>query len=418
MQLLVVGLSHRTAPVASRERFAQLAGRGAELARTAARRAQIAETLVLATCNRVELYGVVAKPGKGHDALIDAVSEVAGAELDRGEWYVRSGEAAVAHLFRVAAGLDAMAVGETQVLAQLMMAYQRAWETGTTGPVLNRTLHRAFFVAKRIHTEERPNAEPVSMASIAAAHAAELVGDVRRARAVVVGAGEMGAAAARQLVREGFAEVAIAGRRGERARAAAVAAGADALAWENLFARMREVDVVVAATSATRPIISRNQIRPAALATRTRPLAIIDLGTPRNVAPSLRGATGVNLVTIDDLRPVAEANQARRLNAARQAEAIVEEEAQRFAVELAGRRFATTIAALAQKLETIRARECARLFKAEPGFTAAQRAAIEIAANAIVARILCNPARHLKDAALGDDERFMSADVLRRVFKL
>lgn len=418
MQFLVVGLSHRTAPVASRERFALLAARGAELARTAARRARIAETLVLATCNRVELYGVMAKPGVGHDALIDALGEVAGAEPDRGEWYIRTGEAAVAHLFRVAAGLDAMAIGETQVLAQLKMAYQRAWEAGTTGPILNRTLHRAFFVAKRVHTEEPLNAEPLSMASIAAAHAAELVGDAGRARAIVVGAGETGTAAARQLVREGFAEVAIAGRNGARVQAAAIAAGAEALAWTNLFARIRDVDVVVAATSAKRPIISGRQVKPGSLAGRKHPLTIIDLGTPRNVAPALRGATGVNLVTIDDLKPVAEANRTRRLHAARQAEAIVEEEARRFGGELEGRRFATTVAALATKLEAIRARECTRLFKAKPGFSPEQRAAIETAAAAIVARVLCDPACHLKDEALGDEERFMSADVLRRIFKL
>lgn len=417
MQLLVVGMSHRTAPLEVRERFAGLTDRGKEIARILAGTSGVSESLILSTCNRFEV--VLVAPAETEGRVIAApIEKLCGTTPQEDSWYVHAGEAAIVHLFRVAAGLDALALGETQVLGQLKMAYQRAWEAGTTGPILNRTLHRAFFVAKRVHTEAGMAEAPVSVASIAAAHAARLVGDPAAAKAVVIGTGEMGTIAARGLLREGFAWVGIAGRRAEHAAAAAREIGATSLPWGELPRAIASAHVVIAATSAARPVIGKQTVQAARSAASSNPLHVIDLGAPRNVAPAVRTLPGVDVITIDDLSEVAEANRGLRLAASRRALQLVREEAQRFSGELSGRRFAETVAALSQKFSGIRQRELGRLFKALPRLSGRERQTIEAACDSIVAKVLHDPAAFLKDEAHGEEDRFMSADMLRRVFKL
>ena len=311
-----------------------------------------------------------------------------------------------------------MVVGETQILSQLKMSYQRAWEAGTTGPVLNRALHRAFFVAKRVHTECRVVRGPVSVASVAAAHAAEIVSDASRSRALVLGAGEVGTCAARQLVREGFGSVAIAGRTPSRTEAAAEEAGATAVPWKSFPSRMAESDVVIAATSAGRPIIGPSSIMTALKTKRARPLSFIDLGAPRNVSPSAAGIGGVRVITLDDLKPLAEKNLSMRAEAAGRAEHLVAAEAGKFFSELSGRRFSRTLAALSEKISSIGKREVERLFRLHPDLDEKHRKAIEKACRSIVSKILADPARYLKDEAHVEGERFISADVIKRVFDL
>ena len=418
MQIFVAGMNHRTAPIDARERFACVAEREFELFSLLSGNASVTETLVLSTCNRFEVYCVGRRNAVDIEKIVESIDGLSGAKFRAEQCYIRIGEEALAHLFRVASGLDAMVVGETQVLGQLKMAYQRAWEAGTTGPVLNRALHRAFFVAKRVHTESGIGRKPVSVASIAAQHAASLVGDAGNARALVVGAGAVGTSAARGLVREGFACVSIAGREPAKTNAAATDAGATPISWSAFPSQLAKADVVVAATSSKRSVIGPQTIKSALGSGRAGTLNIIDLGIPRNVASSVSHMKGLRLITVDDLKPLADANRAERLCAAREAEALVEEEARRFAMELPGRRFAETISALSQKIESVRSREFEKLVESHPELTAKQRSAIDAACRSIAAKILCEPARYLKNNAHDEDERFMSSDILKRIFRL
>lgn len=417
MQLFVVGMSYRTAPIEMRERFASCPDRRQDISRALAKTAGVSETLAFSTCNRFEILLVAPSSLEG-TAIVSTIEKLCGSQLSQVSWYVHAGEAAILHLFRVAAGLDALAVGETQVLGQLKMAYQRAWEAGTTGPVLNRTLHRAFFVAKRIHTEAGMAEAPVSVASIAAVHAARLVGNPAAAQAVVVGTGEMGTIAARGLLREGFVHVGVSGRRMEHASCKAREIGAAILPWNEFPRAIASARILISATSAKRPIIGRRLVQSARTGINADPLHIIDLGVPRNVAPSVRGLPGVTVITIDDLGDAAETNRKIRLAASRKAEQLVGEETERFFTELSGRRFAETVSALSKKFSDIRQRELGRLFKTLPGLSKRERQTIETACDSIVAKILRDPAIFLKDEAHGEEDRFMSADMLRRVFKL
>ncbi len=418
MQILVAGINHRTAPIETRELFSSLAQGGESLAARLAREAGAGEALTLFTCNRFEIYCAGPACRLDPSAVASVVEGISGCAFRSEQWYFRTGEEALTHLFRVAAGLDAMVVGETQILSQLKMSYQRAWEAGTTGPVLNRALHRAFFVAKRVHTECRVVRGPVSVASVAAAHAAEIVSDASRSRALVLGAGEVGTCAARQLVREGFGSVVIAGRTPSRTEAAAEEAGATAVPWKSFPSRMAESDVVIAATSAGRPIIGPSSIMTALKTKRARPLSFIDLGAPRNVSPSAAKIGGVRVITVDDLKPLAEKNLSMRAEAAGRAEHLVAAEAGKFFSELSGRRFSRTLAALSEKISSIGKREVERLFRLHPDLDEKHRKAIEKACRSIVSKILADPARYLKDEAHVEGERFISADVIKRVFDL
>jgi len=418
MQIIVAGMNHKTAPVEVREKFASVVERETELASSLTRRAGATEAMAFSTCNRFEVYCSCKKEDLDVEGMLESIDLISGLKFQKELCYVRVGQEALAHLFRVAAGLDAMAVGETQVLGQLKAAYGRAWDAGITGPVLHRAMHRAFVVARRVHTEGMLFSRPISMASIAASHAAGLVGDASASKAIVIGAGEMGKAAARRLVREGFAEVAIAARSAESAREAARLSGAVPLPWNEFPARMAASDVVVTATSAKKPILTSREMKCAREAGQSRPLHIIDLGSPRNVSPALCGATGVKLVSIDDLRPIAEKNLAERSESALRARAFVEEEARRFAVELGGCRATPAIAALARKFDSIREGEIVRLFRTHPDLSQRHREAVEQAAKAIVAKILHDPAEHLKKGMPGNEDLFASCGLIARMFKL
>lgn len=418
MKLFVVGIDHRTSALAAREPFAALAEEGATAARRLAGAAGVSELLLLATCNRFEAYGVAEAKRLEATAIVASLEELARQPPLATRWYLHEGEDAARHLFRVASGLDAMVVGETEVLGQLKLAYQRAWEEGTAGPVLHRALHRAFHVAKRVHTESSVAQIPVSIASIAAAHAARLARTPERARAVVVGSGEMGRISARHLVRKGFARVAIAGRTAAHADDAAAASGATAIPWEELGQELGDAKVLIAATASERPLLDRRFLERALAARRGRPLHAIDLGVPRNIADDVGSMRSVRLLTIDDLKPAAEKNLRERREAAQAAERLVAAEALRFAAEIPGRRCSPTIGALDRKFRAISQREAERLLRTLPELSPSQRKRVERAFVGVAAKALRDPAAYARDESHGEGNRLMAMEVLQRLFRL
>lgn len=332
-RLLVLGLSHRTAPVAQREkaRLAEPAARsllGALLSHPA-----VGESAVLSTCNRTELLAIVIDPAWGEAVLSRALvdhSRIGQDELAEAR-YVHHDRVAARHLFRVAAGLDSMVLGESEVQGQVRAARELARAAGTLGPVLDRTLAHALRTGRRVRAQTLVAAGVVSVSSVAVDLARMAIGDLRGRRALLVGAGRAAEAAARALLCQGLAEVIVANRTPATAIRLAARFGGRAAGLDALADDMAAVDVVISSTDAARTIIDANNLARALERARERPLVLIDIAVPRDVDPRVGEIPGVRLYDIDDLRRVADANLDGRRREAVRAEAIVAAEVRRFA---------------------------------------------------------------------------------------
>jgi glutamyl-tRNA reductase len=332
-RLLVVGLSHRTAPVAQREkaRLADSAARsllGALLGHPA-----VGECAVLSTCNRTELLAVLADPAWGEAVLSQALvdhSRIARHELAEAR-YVHDDEVAARHLFRVAAGLDSMVLGESEVQGQVRAARELARAAGTLGPLLDLTFAHALRAGRRVRAQTLVGAGAVSVSSVAVDLARVALGDLRDRRALLVGAGRAAEAAARALLGQGLAEVVVANRTPATASALAARFGGRAAGLDALSDEIAAVDVVISSTDAARTIVDANSLARALERGRRRPLVLIDIAVPRDVDPRVGELPGVRLYDIDDLRRVADANLDGRRREAVRAEAIVAAEVRRFA---------------------------------------------------------------------------------------
>jgi glutamyl-tRNA reductase len=332
-RLLILGLSHRTAPVAQREkaRLADSAARsllGALLGHPA-----VVECAVLSTCNRTELLAVVADPAWGEAVLSQALvdySRIARHELAEAR-YVHDDEVAARHLFRVAAGLDSMVLGESEVQGQVRAARELARAAGTLGPLLDLTFANALRAGRRVRAQTRVAAGAVSVSSVAVDLARAAIGDLRDRRALLVGAGRAAEAAARALLGQGLAEVVVANRTPATAIALAARFGGRAAGLDALADDVAAVDVVISSTDAAQTIVDANSLARSLEPGRRRPLVLIDIAVPRDVDPRVGELPGVRLYDIDDLRRVADANLDGRRREAVRAEAIVATEVRRFA---------------------------------------------------------------------------------------
>jgi glutamyl-tRNA reductase len=332
-RLLVVGLSHRTAPVAQREkaRLADSAARsllGALLGHPA-----VGECAVLSTCNRTELLAVLADQAWGEAVLSQALvdhSRIARHELAEAR-YVHDDEVAARHLFRVAAGLDSMVLGESEVQGQVRAARELARAAGTLGPLLDLTFAHALRAGRRVRAQTLVGAGAVSVSSVAVDLARVAIGDLRDRRALLVGAGRAAEAAARALLGQGLSEVVVANRTPATAIRLAARFGGRAAGLDALADDMAAVDVVISSTDAAQTIVDANSLARALERRRQRPLVLIDIAVPRDVDPRVGELPGVRLYDIDDLRRVADANLDGRRREAVRAEAIVDAEVRRFA---------------------------------------------------------------------------------------
>jgi glutamyl-tRNA reductase len=327
--IVVVGLSHRSAPIDIRERLALPEAELPVLLRELVADPAVGEALVISTCNRVEVVAAARDPRRGDlDATADGVAArlVARAPEVCGHLYCFAGRAAVRHLFRVAASLDSLVVGEPQILGQVKEAYDLAREAGTTGPALHRILPRAIRAAKRVRTETTIGAGQVSVPSVAVDLAAQIFGNLGRHVAALVGSGEMGEAVAR-LLRQAGAELVVVGRNLERAQELARALGGEGRPMSDLDRTLVEADVVISTTSAPGSIITYDQVKEHRRARRGRSLFFIDLAVPRDVEPRVGKLDGVFLYNIDDLSHVVAESLETREREARRAEEILAIEA-------------------------------------------------------------------------------------------
>jgi glutamyl-tRNA reductase len=418
MRLFVVGLSHRTAPVALRERvdFAR-GGLDAALQALSACGA-CRESVVLSTCNRAEIYAV----GDGEEdaqAVSRFFSEYHHLEHEQvaEHLYIFNGAEAARHLFRVSAGLDSLVVGEPQILGQVKAAYATASELPFTGPLLNRLFHSAFGVGKRVRSETGLGEGAVSVSYAAISLARKIFGDLSGLGVLVLGAGEMAKLTAIHLQAQQVRQVTIASRTQAAAERLAGELGAAAIPWEDLDKALASADVIVTATGAHEPVLTRARVEEVMRPRRSRPLFIIDIAMPRDVEAGVGNLDQVFLYNIDDLQTIVKENLARRSAELEEAESIVAAEVARFTGWMQSRDIIPTVVALRQRFENIRQSELRRLEPKLSALPPEARARVDEITRLIVEKLLLTPTEQLK--AVTDETTVATyADALNQLFAL
>jgi glutamyl-tRNA reductase len=397
MNVSVTGFTHQTAPVALRERLAFSAE---ELpAALAFLRQRFAAAALLSTCNRVEVYtagdGRVSPP-----SVLEALAAARGETPPEGAAFFHlEGVEAARHLFRVAAGVESLVVGESEILGQVRAAFSAATAAGTSNAALARLFHSAIRAGRRARSETEVGAHGVSVSATAVALVRRALGDLRRRSVLVVGAGEAARLTAQALASAGTGRILVTTRTFERAQDIAEGLGAFAYPFAQLPALLAEADIVISSTSAPAHVISKAEIAPVMAGREGRPIALVDIAVPRDIDPAVAEIDGVRLFDIDDLQAQAETNLQARLREVEAVEAIVEQEVGRFAAWLEQNSATPTIARLRRLAEEARAAEVERTLARMPGLTPEDRRRLEAMSKALVKRILHAPVTRLKTPA-------------------
>jgi len=420
MHLLLVGISHKTAPVELRERVDFQARDLGAVLQALSQRGSAHEAVVVSTCNRAEIYVACDEPGATRQDLARFVSEfndVAPGDVGPHLYDVVDIDAA-RHLFRVAAGLDSLVVGEPQILGQVKGAHTAAAEAHTSGPVLNRLFHASFGVGKRVRTETGLGSGAVSVSYAAVALAKKIFGDLSGRTVVVIGAGEMGKLTAIHMKSQNVRQITIVSRTlAHAARTAEAIGGAGAAPWDELDAVLSAGDIVITATGAANPILTKAHIEAVMRPRRSQPLFIIDIAMPRDVEAEAGEIEQVFLYNIDDLQATVRENLARRASEVQRAEAIVDEEVQRFGAWFRSRGAIPTVVALRERFETIRRQELERLEFKLSSLPPEARSRVDEITHLIVEKLLLTPTEQLK--SLNDaDTMGAYAEALTRLFGL
>jgi glutamyl-tRNA reductase len=418
-ELISLGISHKTAPVEVRERLA-LGEREAErLLRDLAAHDEVHEAVAISTCNRTEIYLVSNDPVQAEADVLGRLATRAGirpTELAHVVYTPRNCDAA-RQLYRVAAGLESMIVGEAEVQGQVRRAYDLALAAGTTGPLTNRLFRAALEAGKRVRSQTGIGSRRVSVSTVAVELARDTVGDLSRRSVIVIGAGETSERTAQALADQGVTTIFIANRNADRARALADRFGGSVGSLDHLPDRLHEADIVVASTSSPHSLIGAEEIELVMQARDRRPLVLIDIAVPRDIEPECGEVEGVALYDIDDLQAVVARNLEVRASERANAEAIVEEEIQRFARWMAQLDVVPTITALREHgtgiVDQVLAENAGRWESA----SARDLARIEAVARAVMQRLLHEPTLRLKgvDGEAGGHGR---QQLLRELFGL
>ena len=420
MNLLLVGISHRSAPIELRERV-DFSTRGvAEALRTLAARGSTREAAIVSTCNRAEIYAACDDALATRADLERFIAEFNG--VPQGDItphvYDLADLEAARHLFRVAGGLDSLVIGEPQILGQVKAAHAAAAEAQTVGPVLNRVFHSSFAVGKRVRAETGLGAGAVSVSYAAVSLARKIFGDLSGMSVAVVGAGEMGKLTARHMKSQGVQHVTIVSRMmASAARTAEAIGGATAAPWDELDAVIGSSDIVITATGAASPILTKARVESLMRRRRNRPLFVIDIAMPRDVEAAAGEIEQVFLYNIDDLQSTVRENLARRASEVSHAEAIVTDEVQKFVAWLRSRSAIPTVVALRQRFETIRRAELDRLEFKLSTLPPDARARVDEITHLIVEKLLLTPTEQLKSVSDADTVG-LYAEALTRLFAL
>jgi glutamyl-tRNA reductase len=419
IRILSIGMNHETAPVELRECMATEAANLQGVLASLRELSCIKEGIFLSTCNRVEALVTCEAPLEARRALTGLLARLGGLAEERfaSNLFTFEDMDAVRHIFRVASSLDSMVVGEPQILGQIKEAYAQATRCKTSGVILNRLMHRAFHVAKRVRTETGVSDSAVSISYAAVELAKKIFRDLQGKTVLLIGAGEMAELAARHLVKQGVSRLLVANRTFSRAIDIADAFQGKAVAFEEVGALLSEVDIVITSTAAQEWVVTHSLVRGCLRKRRNRALFFVDIGVPRNVEPRVNDLGNVYVYDIDDLRAVTEINRAQRQEEAVKAGRIVEEEALRFEQWLKTLHVVPTIIALKDKAEGIRRAEIQKSLAALGPLTPGQRQAVETLTLSITEKIMNDPIVFLKKRA-GRPNRDAYLDAARRLFQL
>jgi len=411
MHVSVTGVSHHETPVELRERFAF---NGEQLAVALTRLpANLGGGAILSTCNRSELYLASERP-VSRDEAVAAVTAMRGEPSPEGvTFYHYEGPGAVRHLFRVAAGIESLVIGESEILGQVREAFSASTAAGSGNPVLARLFHSALRMGRRARSETDIGAHGLSVSALAVSLSRRLVGDLRRKTVLVVGAGEAGRRAAGALVQNGAGRLLVTTRRSGLAEEIASELNGVAIPYADMTKALAEADVLITATAASEAIIRAPDMAVAMAGRSERPLLAVDIAVPRDIDSAVREVPGVHLFDIDDLQAAAEANLEARKREVGAVEVIVEDEVARFQTWLEAQRAQPTIASLRQRAEAMRRAELDRTLSRIPNLTGEDRRRIEAMTESLVNRLLHDPMARLREDG---NERHVEA--LRELFGL
>jgi glutamyl-tRNA reductase len=419
MKFSITGVNHKSAPVEVRERLAFDETALAQALVDLKGRPGFCEGMILSTCNRVEVALTCEENSK---AAVSVDEFLADARQVRREWvapylYHFEDSEAIRHLFRVAASLDSMVIGEPQILGQLKSAYSLAKEHGAVSGFMDVLLTRAFNVAKRVRSETEIGTNAVSVSYAAVELAREIFGSMQGKKVMIVGAGKMSELAARHLKRTGVDQILVTNRTHERAVEMAELFDGKIVDYTRFLASLPEVDIVIASSGAPHYIILRDDMKKVIEARKNRPMFLIDIAVPRNIEPTVNELDNVFLYDIDDLQKVIETNLKGRMNSAEEAEAIVHEEVERMVARLKAREVAPTIVKLQEELERLRVAEVARMRSKLGALTPEQEQAIEAMTKGMMNKIAHGPISEIRRQASHPDGHLVIAAV-RKVFRL
>ncbi len=398
MRFFIIGVSHHHAPVAIREKFVGLSEAERFFYDRSTKGGVLDETLIISTCNRLEILAVSRHPDAGRQVVLDTLAEAANLPAADFQPYLHEfhGLEAARHLFRVAGSLDSLVLGEPQILGQVKDAFRQALAHRRSGPFLNKLMHKCFRAAKRVRSETSLAGGAVSVAGAAVALARRLSGgQLDRASTLLLGAGPMAALAAANLRKRPLAGLTIMNRTQAKAEILAQKHQAVGRPWEELDQALAKADLVIAATGAPNPVLTFARLDPIMRRRPDRPLTIIDIGVPRNAAHDVKHLPQVALRNIDDLNEVVWESRAARQEAARRAETIIEEEVAKFGQWLKTQASRPTVTALTRKAERIRRLEVERTLS-QHDFSPAQAEALEVMTEALVRRLLHDPLAFIK----------------------
>jgi glutamyl-tRNA reductase len=408
MKLIALGLNHLTAPVSLREQVAFDEDATGSALRELTQQPGVEEAMILSTCNRTELYVSVAAGAENvPQQWLNRHHRLTPGKLDE-FLYRHDDEAAVRHMFRVATGLDSMVLGEPQILGQVKDAYQLARESNTLRTPMDRLLQHTFAVAKRVRTDTRIGAHTVSVAFTAVRLAERVFTDLRQACVLMIGAGDTIELAVRHLAEKQVRRLIVANRTLENAQDLASRHGGYAIALHDIPQHLAEADIVIASTASRQPVLTRAMVEKAIATRRRKPMFMVDIAVPRDIDPTVAELGDVYLYGIDDLRQVIDDNLRSRENAAREADAIIDLQVERY---MAWRR------ALTVKNPALDLRHHAEIYRDEVldkaramlarGKTAEE--ALSFLANTLTNKLLHHPSARLRAAALSGDHDLLHA---------
>ncbi len=420
MEIVLIGLNHRTASVELRERVAFNPDQARCAADELRSRGILEESLVLSTCNRSELYGVPPEAARDSadamEGFLASFHQLQSAELNGCLYRHRDAEA-VRHLFRVAAGLDSMLLGEGEILGQVREAYRLALEQGATGPVLNRLFQGALEVGKRVRAETDIGTRPMSVAFAGVKLAERIFGSLRGHRALVLGAGAMSEQVVEHMRDRGIARILVANRSTERGQELARRLGGEALPWERLASALELPDIVVSSVGSADRVLTRPLVGRAMAARSNRAMFIIDLGVPRNAEAAVGELYNVYLYNIDDLTEIVEQNKKAREGEIPRVEAIVEEHVGKFQAWQASVHAATLLDELRASLQREREEFLRERLEQMPHLSAEDRQRVARLTEELLEHILLEPMERLRSAG-GLRRRLQDLEALRHLFGL